>query len=172
MSLVTQRKENHLSKSEFGLHLSNNRISDSWTGCGLKGHLWADYLQHRIWCYCPQILRLVHRILFNTKMKLLFFATKNMLWLHQKPNKHVDVSSCKILMHSSDRRQWWSRCWPCRHAKETLPQSTFKSGSCLCLHSFHIVRSALACHGCIYIEVYQFWVSLVVGGAQTEKGSK
>lgn len=102
-------------------------------------------------CYCSQILRLAHRILFNTKMKLLFLATKNVLWLHQKPTKHVDMSSCKILTHSTDRRQWWSRCWPCRHAKETLPQSTFKTGSFLCLHSSHIARSALACHGRIYI---------------------
>lgn len=166
---MTQRKENHLSKWEFGLHLFNNRISNSWTGHGLKGHSGADYLQQRPWCYCSQILRLAHRIYLIQKWNCWFSPQKNVLWLHQKPNEHVDGSSCKIQRHRSNGRQWGSRCGPRRHAKETLPHSIFKTGSCLCPHSLHIVHSALACHGCIYISVYQFWVSLVGGAAQMEK---
>lgn len=88
--------------------------------------------------------------IYNKNETACFLPQKNVLWLHQKPKKHTDVSSSMILMHSSNRRQWWSRQWLCRNAKESLAQSTFRTGSCLCLHAFHIVHSTLACHEYIY----------------------
>ena len=88
LPFVTQRKKIHPSKSDFWFHLFVKRICSSWTGCGLKGHLWAAYLQHRTRSYYSQVLRLSHRILFNTKRKPLFFTTKT----HQKLNKHFFFS--------------------------------------------------------------------------------
>lgn len=64
---VTQRKATHPSKSKFWLHLSDKRISNSETGCGLKGHLEVIYNTEHDACYCSRVLRLSHGIPFNTK---------------------------------------------------------------------------------------------------------
>lgn len=63
------------SSLKVGVHLSDKRISNSGTGCGLKGHLWAIYnTEHdaiilKLWDYLMES----HLI---QKMKLLFFTTE------------------------------------------------------------------------------------------------